>query len=179
MGRPSKLSESQRAQIEKRLLAGEKAADLAKEFKVHRSAISRGVAQPLQNVQNAAGKVFEAGIVLSELPVAQQGKALNLAATLASISGHLAAASNYGAMTSHRLSGIANGQVDKIDDADPMKSDEALKAIAVLTKIANSSAEIGLNLLRANKEAIDGMNKTASEPPEPKQIVFTVQDARA
>lgn len=83
-------------------------------------------------------------------------------------------------MTSHRLSGIAHGQVEKIDDADPITEEslETLKGIAVLTKMANSSSEIGLNLLRANKEAVDGLNRDADKP-DPKQIIFTVADASA
>lgn len=35
-----------------------------------------------------------------------------------------------------------------------MKSAEVLQSIAVLTKMANSSAEIGIGLLTANKEMI-------------------------
>ena len=34
-----------------------------------------------------------------------------------------------------------------------------LKAIAVLTRMANDAAEIPLNLLKANKEVVDTINK--------------------
>ena len=53
--------------------------------------------------------------------------------------------------TAHRLAGIAHGLVQKVDDADPMASMEEMRAVAVLAKIGNEAAHIGLNLLAANK----------------------------
>lgn len=95
------------------------------------------------------------------LNVSEQMAARSLADDLKSISEQLAGAARYGASTAHRLAGIANGRVAQIDDAKPL--DEAgvaeLKGIAVLTRMANESSEIGINLLRANKETIDEMNK--------------------
>jgi hypothetical protein len=74
------------------------------------------------------------------------------------------------------LSGIAHNKVAEIDDASPLDeaSLESLKGIAVLTRMANASSEIGLNLLRANKEAMQGED----EPPAPTSVVFLAQDAR-
>lgn len=68
-------------------------------------------------------------------------------------------------MTAHRLSGIAHSKIDQIDDATPLdeSSLESLKGIAALTRMANASSEIGLNLLRANKEAIDNLNKPETD----------------
>ena len=58
----------------------------------------------------------------------------------------------------------------KIDDAEPIGAEslETLKGIAALTKMANASSEIGLNLLRANKENINAMNN--SEPDNAKLL---------
>lgn len=179
MGRPSKLNDKQRAEIERRLLAGEKPAALAKEFKVSRSSISRGFSQNVQNVQNVAAQLVRADVALKALPAVQQRQAVSLAEELRAISGHLASAGRYGAKTAHRLSGIANEQSEKVDDANPLTSRDAVASIAMLTKLANDAAEIGLNLLRANKEAVDNMSKEKESPPEPKQIVFTVADASA
>lgn len=90
------------------------------------------------------------------MPMARQQTFNDLTAKLSNISGHLASAAEYGAATAHRLSGIAHAKVAEIDDATPLddKSLTALKGIAVLTRMANESSEIGLNLLRANKEAL-------------------------
>ena len=54
MGRPSKLTDKQWAEIEKRLLAGESQGKLAKEFKVARSAISDRFSDRLKSVKTVA-----------------------------------------------------------------------------------------------------------------------------
>jgi hypothetical protein len=85
----------------------------------------------------------------------------NLTAQLISISTHLASAANYSAATAHRLAHIANASVDLLDDAGPL-SDESLaslKGIATLTKLANEWSDIGIKLLRANKDAVDDLNR--------------------
>lgn len=181
MARPSKLSEKQWAEVERRHIAGESIRGLAKIYKVGESAIRARISAQSKDIKDVARQIVEVEEKFNALPVNAQITAHNLANQLRSISMHLGNAANYGAMTAHRLAGIANAQVDGIDDADPLKDEgsfEKLKGISALTKLANDSAEIGLNLLKANKETVDGLNKQ-DDQPEPKQIVFTVQDASA
>jgi uncharacterized protein (DUF2342 family) len=161
MGRNSKLSDKQWGEIERRLLDGDKPAALAREYGIDRAAITRRFAQQTKTVKAVANQLLAAEGALRSLPVAQQINAINLADQLRSISGHLAGAANFGAATAHRLAGIANGRVAQIDDAVPLdeKGVTELKGIAVLTRMANEASEIGVNLLRANKEAIEAMNK--------------------
>jgi hypothetical protein len=110
---------------------------------------------------------------IAELPIARQQIVTDLARKLTNISDHLASAAEYGAATAHRLSGIAHMKIGEIDDAKPLdqQSIETLKGIAVLTKMANESSEIAVNLLRANKETIDELNK----PRDPKNDVTRVE----
>ena len=82
-----------------------------------------------------------------------QAAAVSLADELRSISGHLAAAARYGSASAHRLQALAHGEVQKIDDTNPLESIEALKGVHALTRLANDSAATGLALLSANKEA--------------------------
>jgi hypothetical protein len=178
MARPSKLSERQWAEIEKRLLDGEKPSSLATEYGIDRAAITRKFSQPLRNIKSVANQIVKTEESLKSLTVAQQVQAISLASKLRSITDHLLGAAEFGAMTSHRLSGLANTEVQKIDDVNPLESIEALKGVSALTRLANDSAEIGLNLLKANKEAIDNLNKS-DDKPEPKQIIFSVIDASA
>lgn len=161
MGRPSKLTEKQWLVIAERMAAGESVRSLAREFKVSESTIRERLSAQTEKVKKVANQILATERELKSLPISAQITAHNLADQLRSISSHLASAANYGAATAHRLSGIANGKVSQIDDDKPMDeaSVESLKGIAVLTKLANASAEIGINLLRANKEAIDNMNK--------------------
>ena len=158
MARKSPLTDKQWTDIEKRLLAGEKAAALAKEFGINRSAISRRFTQQIATVKNVANQLYEADVALKSLPVAQQNQALSLFDDLKAISTHLGGAGKYGAMTAHRLSGIANMQLDKIDEAelhDPESASfQVVKTVAGLTEVANKAAQTGINLLNANKDRI-------------------------
>jgi hypothetical protein len=90
-----------------------------------------------------------------------QADANQLAAQLISISTHLANAANYSAATAHKLSSIANASVNLLDDAGPITDESlaSLKGIATLTKLANEWSEIGVKLLRANKDAMDDLNR--------------------
>lgn len=162
MARPSKLSPAQWAEIERRMAAGETASDLAREFEVHPSQITRRVTQVSQRVRNVAQQVAAAQTALAELPVPQQYTALSLAEKLRNISMSVASAAELGAMTGHRLHALANSEVAKVDDADPLASADKLKGVAILTKLANESLSPALNLLAANKERMkadpDGPN---------------------
>jgi ABC-type transporter Mla subunit MlaD len=151
--------------IGKRLLAGESVSSLAREFDVSKSTISGRFSERNQNVKDAANQIVAAEHALSKLNVSEQIAARSLADDLKAISEHLAGAARFGAATAHRLSGIAHNKVAEIDDAAPLDDESlsALKGIAVLTKMANESSEIGVNLLRANKEHVDAVNAAARE----------------
>lgn len=178
MARKSPLTPKQWKEIEERLVNGEAGCALAKEFGVTYNAIKKRFGAGVHQVKKVAAQIVATESALKSLPVSAQISAVNLANRLRSISEHLSGAAEFGAMTAHRLSGLANSEVQKVDEVDPLQSLEALKGVSALTRLANDSAEIGLNLLKANKEAIDDLNKQADKP-EPKQIVFTVQDASA
>jgi hypothetical protein len=161
MARPSKLTDAQWEKIGKRLLAGESASSLAREYGVSKAAISGRFSERIRNVKDVANQIVATESALSKLNVSEQLAARSLADDLKAISEHLAGAARYGAATAHRLSGIAHGKVAQIDDAAPLDADslESLKGIAVLTRMANAASEIPLNLLKANKEMVDDINK--------------------
>ena len=164
MARPSKLSPEQRGEVVKRLAAGEGVRALAREFGVDPAVISRlGVAQQTQRVQVVAQQVAAAQTALSALPVAQQYTALSLADKLRNISNSLASAAELGSATAHRLHALANSEVAKVDDAEPMASLDSLRNVGVLTKLANESSHIALNLLAANKERIKAMDEPGEQ----------------
>lgn len=164
MGRPSKLSEKKWDEIGKRLLKGETVRSLATEFGVSPSAVQLRFSARNKEIKQVADQLSKAEIALSALPVSAQITARTLADSLKGISQHLCQAAEYGAMTAHRLSGIAHTESSKIDDTAPLADIEALKGIAALTKMANESAGIGLNLIRANQETVDRLNDIESVP---------------
>ena len=170
MARPSKLSPEQWQEIERRLAAGESASALARGFGISPASISVRVSKISKKVSETAHKLAEAQTALAELPVAQQYAAISLADKLRSISSSLASAAELGAKTAHRLHALANGEVAKVDDADPLKSMEALKGVSVLTKLANDSSQIAVNLLSANRDTVKQVNAPA-ETEAPKGVL--------
>jgi predicted DNA-binding protein YlxM (UPF0122 family) len=189
MGRKSSLTDEQWLEIERRhVVEGESINSLAAEFRVNESSIRRKIkpnkaespksenplkslAQEKVRVDAESRRIAEQ---IAELPYAKQQIVSDLARKLTNISSHLASAAEVSAASAHRLSILANQQLEKVDDTEPMKSTLELQAVAILQKMANSSSEIGLNLLRANKDAM----QTEDEPPAPTAVVFAVQDAR-
>jgi hypothetical protein len=156
MGRPSKLTDRQWEEIGKRILEGEKPSDLAREFKVSPAAVSQRFSKSVKNVKAVANQLVAADTALKALPVSEQVQAVSLAQDLIAMSTHLAGAGKYGAATAHRLNGIVHAKVQEIDDAEPLTGEslEALKGIAVLTKLANESSHIAVNILAANKDEV-------------------------
>jgi Sigma-70, region 4 len=180
MGRKSKLTEKQWEIIGKRFLDGESARKLGDEFGVSEGAIRLRFSTQHKKIKSVANQIVAAETALKELPITTQIAARNYADQLMSISTHLAGAANFGAATAHRLSGIAHGNVAKIDDAAPLdeKSMESLRGIAVLTKMANESSQIGLNLLAANKEFIKEQNAGGNQTKDEmlKELVSYLPD---
>lgn len=165
MGRKSSLTDKQWAEIERRLLKGEAARALAKEFGVSDTAIRKKYSSQQKEIKDVANQLVAAEMAFGSLPLSSQISARTLADELKEISMHLAGAARYGAATAHRLSGIAHAKVAEIDDAAPLNEEslKSLKGIAVLTQLANSAAEIPIGLLKANKDQIDQMNSPATD----------------
>jgi hypothetical protein len=175
MARPSKLSPEQWAEVERRAAEGESTRALAREFGVDEAAIRRRVSPQTPRIKEVAAKVVEAREALATLPPAQQYVALNLADKLRSISVSLAAAAELGSKTAHRLQALANSEVSKVDDAHPLESLDNLKSVGVLTKLANDSSHIALNLLAANKETVKEANAPKPDDPEEPALEITVR----
>lgn len=159
MARKSKLTPTQWAEIERRLLEGESCRSLAKEFGVAESTIRERVSAQVSEIKSVANQIVATERAVQALPISAQITAHNLAAKLRAISDNLASAAHYGAATAHRLQALANSEVSKIDDASPLASGESLKGVMVLTRLANDSASIALNLLAANKETVQKLNE--------------------
>lgn len=187
MGRKSILTPDQWLEIERRhVVDGESINALAAEFGVNESSIRRKI-KPNKaespNRQNALQTLAQEKVrvdaeskriaeQIAVLPYAKQEIVADLARKLTNISEHLGSAAEYSAASAHRLSLLASQQLDKVDEVDPLKSVNELQAVALLQKMANTSSEIGLNLLRATKDI-----KPEDDAPTPVQIVIGVRDA--
>ncbi|NMM21832.1 MAG: Hin recombinase [Rhodoferax sp.] len=179
MARPSKLTDKQWEQIGKRLLNGESNASLAREFEISKTAISLRFSKRTETIKSVANQIVATNQSLSLLNVSERLEAHDMASRMRSISDHLMGAADYGAATAHRLSGIAHAKAQEIDDATPIDDESmaALKSIAVLTRIANDSSQIGLNLLASNKEMIAEANKPKAKEISAFEVIEYEPDA--
>lgn len=191
MGRKSSLTAEQWLEVERRhVVDGESINALAAEFGINESSIRRKIKpnkaespngnkgqNPLQAIAKEKVRVdAESKRIaeqIAELPYAKQQIVSDLARKLTSISEHLGSAAEYSAASAHRLSFMANQQLEKVDEVEPLKSVVELQAVALLQKLANTSSEIGLNLLRANKDMTP-----EDDSPTPVAITFGVKDAK-
>lgn len=176
MGRKSKLTPAQWATIERRLLEDEPRRAIARDYDISERSIREHFEGKVEDVKSVAQKIVaaevakdEASRALQELPPLARKSANNLAEKLRSISDSLASAGQLGAATAHRLNALANSEVTKIDDANPLGSGESLKGVMVLTRLANDSASIALNLLAANKETVVKLNLPSPEEQTPQR----------
>lgn len=183
-GRKSKLSPEQWQDAAERVARGESIKTVAELYKIDQAAIRR----KLRNLSDLAQRVAATAIAerqnsmkLSNLSEPDKRIVSTLADGLIEISHHLCAGARYSAMSFHKLAQMANLQASKIDDVDPLSDDSSVFARnhAALQDLANKAATVPLGLLKANQETIDDINRNGQAAPEPKQIVFTVQDAHA
>jgi hypothetical protein len=178
MGRKSKLTDDQWAEAVRRVIDGESRRSVAADLGVAESSLREKISAQLKQINSVANQIVTTEQAFAALPISAQITAQNLASRLRAISDHMGAAAQYGAMTAHRLAGLAHSESSKIDDAEPMATASSMATVAALTKMANEASAIPMGLISANKEQVqrlgqpDGGNaKTLSdfygELPEP------------
>lgn len=168
MGRKSALNEKQWAEVERRSIAGESGRKLAAEFGITEGAIRKRLGTQVKQIKIVANQIVETNRALKALPIGAQISAQTLAEELMAVSMHLASTAKFNAATAHRVAGIANAKAAEIDDAAPLddESRAALRDVAVLVDMSNKASEVPLGLLKANKEAVDSLNKSKEVVPD-------------
>jgi transposase-like protein len=172
MGRKSSLTDDQWVEVERRhLVDGVSINALAQEFGVNESSLRRRIkpnkAEPKKAAKSllalaemkveADAKAKHFAEQLGALPFAKQQIVSDLARKLTNTSEHMASAAEISAASSHRLSRMANQQLELVDEVDPMKTRAQLESFAALQKLANISGEMPGRLAALSR----------GQPPEP------------
>jgi DNA primase catalytic subunit len=192
MGRKSSLTPEQWVEVERRhLVDGESINALAAAYGVNESSIRRrlkankaepGRKSPLHVLAEEKVRVDteskRISAQIAELPYAKQMIVSDLARKLTNISEHIGSAAEISAASSHRLSMLANQQLDLVDDVNPLATAAQLKTFEVLQNMANGASQIPMNLLRANKDVIEDMNKSKDAPSPLRRIERLVVDPK-
>ena len=105
------------------------------------------------------------------LPHVARNKAYSLADRLASVADSLSRAAEHGSRTAARLLMIAEKQASKIDENNPMDTQQEMQAVSVLTKIANEAGQAGYLLINAARQSPAVMQPEA-EDVEPLRVEY-------
>jgi hypothetical protein len=150
MGRPSKLSDRQKAEIIKRKAAGEPAGALAKEFGLSRSRFHALFTGQAETVQKLATTLAKTELEIEKLPQTGQVSVRDLANDLKGITQAATRGGKAGMNGAAKLLEIYDQKVGALP-ANP--STEDLRPIAALAETAQKGASLGLALMQANKDA--------------------------
>lgn len=174
-GRPSVLTDKQWAEARAMRLAGRTYREIGAHFNVSHTTIVEGIASQVKTITDVANQYVQAETALNGLPPYIQVDTRSAIDRLRVMQYHLAAAAELGAQTAHRLSAIANSQVDFIDERAPQDSMETLSTVAALIKTANMASEPARDLIKAAKGALDDSSKDGAN--ETRIVVINSPDA--
>lgn len=154
MGRKSKLNERQWAEVQRRMLDGEPIRALAREFGVSEGSLRAQKSKRVETIKDVANQVVATECAIKSLDFDAQCAVNDYASKLRSMASNLLSAAHSGSVTSARLAAIAEKESQKINPDEPMESAEQLQAIAALNRLGNDAAQIGLQVLKVNQDAI-------------------------
>ena len=147
MSRPSKLSESQWQEIGRRLVLGESARSLAREYGVSETAIRKRFGSHAKEILTTAKELSSVEQKVKKMEVGSQALVRTVTDYLNSIGTNLALAADRNTRTSARLAALAETQMTKVEEGDM----GALPGVSILTKCSNEAASIGVAFLGTNK----------------------------
>lgn len=148
MGRPSKLSDAQWAEIGRRLAKGEGVSALAREYGVGKARVSERFSERTGTIKALARKVADVEAELQTYSVPEQGIIRSLADDLKITSTNLATLARLNSTTAKHLSGLANVRAMKLTVGEGTPLDrEALIEVINLTTASNKAAVVPMELL--------------------------------
>jgi hypothetical protein len=177
MGRKSKLTPKEWEKLEKRLLAGESAASLAKEYGIDRAAITRKFAQQLRNVKDVANQIVTTEAALSKLPLSQQVQAISHADDIKRRNANMSESANDVSIAAKMWARAAKDATSQImfksmgDDGVTVCPERlaacADEATAVMKSIivVNEASKLPLKLIEIESKSKEPIEQPKDEPP--------------
>ena len=154
MGRPSKLTETQWKELGSRLLGGEKAASLAREYGVPRSAISERFSERNRTVRELATQVVEVNRAITARPVEEQKAIHQLVEDMETISRNYTSQAVAQSEAGRLLSTGALAQLKGIILTRPLTDEDrdGIKDAVGMIRAANEAAVPTRDMLTMNKD---------------------------
>lgn len=156
MGRPSKLTEKQWAEVEAKMLGGTPVRALAREYGVSEGAIRARKSTQVSEIKDVTNQLVSVERAIKGLPISAQFAVRSRAAMLQAIEDNVLTGAANGAATFVRLTSMANTELQKVNDADLLSEggSDRLRLVAGLSKMANEAVEPAKHLISSNREKI-------------------------
>lgn len=167
MGRPSKLTPVQWEEIRTKLMRGERASHLAKQYGVGVARISERFSKSTEKLKAIANQVVDANAAVSKLTVPEKVAVSKHVELLEQMQRHLLHAGNYGAATAHKLNMHADQKMEAYDPTLPVThptNAQIANDVMVLGRLANESSVIARSMLNPK-------NRETKDEPQVIQII--------
>jgi hypothetical protein len=162
-GRPSKLTDSQWAEVGRRYAAGEGARALGREFGVTDTAIRKRLGSQSKEILSAAQQLASVEKTVELMPLSSQMSVRSLADQLKAIGSNLARATRAGSDTAAHLAELARDRAKHVlrdvpDDAGHLVSRAAMDDVTDLSIAANRAMAPAIRLVIAGQGKDDPEN---------------------
>jgi hypothetical protein len=160
----AKLTQKQWDKIKARLDAGDKAADLAREYGIGRSAITNKFGEQKKKAIELANQIVAVERNLSSVNKSVQIDAFTIAQNLLAISDNFAEGARLSSLTFRKLTTIAHTHAKNLkdDNEDP----EALALVMSHQRSANEALKPVTEAINANKTAMERAMAQSGETTE-------------
>ena len=179
MGRKSKLTPEQWAEVQRRMLEGKASVrSIAKEFGITESSVRGKISAQTAQIKSVANQIVETERALLALPINAQITAHTYASKLRAISDDVLTGTAIAASNFRALNAFAAIEIEKVDRVDPMATIENLKNGAALTAMANEAGKVPMALIAANKEFKVAGDEMSAAKETPEQRAHAIRTAR-
>lgn len=152
-GRPTKLSDRERAEIGRRLALGESKRALAREFKVSEAFIRSNFSAHVAEIKNVATRLAGAELDLQGLPISAQASVRSLTDQLKGLGKTIIETAALNGETARIMSTRA------LEAASALESDAGLQELMLpgaFIEVSNKAASLGVQLMNSQKDAVKG-----------------------
>jgi transposase-like protein len=151
MGRKSKLTEDQKADIQARLAAGESCRAVARDIGVNEATLRRNFSTQTKQIQTVAKKLACVEAEVEVLPISTQLTIRSLAANMRTTAANLAAITALNTRTAHRLAKLADKSMNRLEDpeADPDGKAAEILNLATYGSLSHNLSRVGVSLVTA------------------------------
>ena len=159
MGRPSKLTDSQRSEAQRRLAGGESFLAVSRSMKIPKTTLVRNFSDQIPKLKTLAGALVSVETEMAALPISDQVTVRSLADQLKGLQ-----VSAFGsAVAAMRASELLNMMALKqIEGMDPSADMEDMRPIAGRLEMAVKASSLGVSLLNANKDRNGALDTTST-----------------